>query len=1263
MHDINDGFIFSRVALVVELMLLPSRNLLGVLALSSAVFEGACGHYSVSSCGQSSYEISEMGSRRKSSIHNFKKRKALRKDIGYVEERSNLCVMSLNVNGLTISSVHDIEAAINSKKVDLVTVTETKFRLEENHDHHMIPGFKTFETRRSDVAEDKGGGGIIVYYREGLSVSRYSPSISSQMSAFVNNERIWTVVEGNKYKTAVCTVYCACQYDDDRNSNWNQLLYARIREEQAELRGKGYRILLIGDFNGHIGCDDRIGIPGNKPGINPNGNLLLEFERYTDMSILNRRSSGLWTWKRGGHTTVLDYALLSSEHIDSFESMYIDDTNFYGGDSDHNVLFVVLSEHFVVPKLFSQFKIDKPTWDIRADQDWSSYTNAVLKHMNKINLSSIQSLSHSITNVIHQSMREGVGVKSSVKRSKPRALPPDIVRALAYRKQLGHEYMILLNQYQRDKKSVPGTLPSQLLKDAEQLLENQKNLVSGLLSDFNLSKRKLNIEKCKGNSPAARKHFWSFVSNKVKKSSDISAVRNEASGVIKCNPDDILEEATLFLKKLFQGDFNPIPKDNQATTSDHNYHHVPPEFPPPPIPGASHSTSDHDYGARVPPKLSSYDNSKSSKNDPTGFLDEVFSLHEIREAVSSLKMCKARGIDDIPNECFKFAPPVLIDKLLVLYNMIGDQKLLPPKFNHGKVVLIHKKGPAEMLSNYRPLTVSISMYSIYSRMLNSRLTKVVEDHDLLGEIQSGFRKSRSASDNLFVLNTILSRAKEMGQQVHKSFIDIVKAYDTVNRPLLWRKMRKMGFSDSFIENIKTLYDDVCITSTINGRTTRPVYLSRGVKQGCSLSPMLFALYLADLGYELSNCGEGFDLQGVKISALFFADDIVLFSPTAKGLKNLIKIVHKHCDLMKLSISESKSKVMSSSITDFTFLDDFGEEVLTLDKVALYKYLGLDMYGSVWKTNIEKQRKAVLKARQFKGACLSIANRGPDVSSLASCMWLNMAIPSILYACESIPFSDSNILCINRVQSQLAKALLGVPISAHNFVAQTEMGFRDFAHSLWSQQLKAFTRWRDLPDSRWAKLAMLEHLTSTEWHSKYFEYIVKVKNTISLPYVYSEQMIELHLSDYFLKKLNSEIVKANLPSYKPVSVISKNTFVNESELSAMLTGIKVNYCKNNQTQGTGRNRVCPFCPGVVGRIGPPASEFHVTWVCPKVENVRKMSGITWFKNQVSMNLVNDDDSFYMYVNGLDVSNNKVSQAVIDDRIRSLSSVRSAWLKLV
>ena len=74
-----------------------------------------------------------MGNRKRTSTYIFKKRKALKQDVGYVEKKNNLCGMALNVNGLTQSSVHDIEAAVNAKNVDIVAVTESKFRLEESY--------------------------------------------------------------------------------------------------------------------------------------------------------------------------------------------------------------------------------------------------------------------------------------------------------------------------------------------------------------------------------------------------------------------------------------------------------------------------------------------------------------------------------------------------------------------------------------------------------------------------------------------------------------------------------------------------------------------------------------------------------------------------------------------------------------------------------------------------------------------------------------------------------------------------------------------------------------------------------------------------------------------------------------------------------------------------------------------------------------------------------------------------------------------------
>ena len=68
------------------------------------------------------------------------------------------------------------------------------------------------------------------------------------------------------------------------------------------------------------------------------------------------------------------------------------------------------------------------------------------------------------------------------------------------------------------------------------------------------------------------------------------------------------------------------------------------------------------------------------------------------------------------------------------------------------MVLIHKKGPVSDINNYRPLTVLTCMGATYSKVLNARLTEVVEKHKLLGEVQNGFRKDGSCVDSAFTLN-------------------------------------------------------------------------------------------------------------------------------------------------------------------------------------------------------------------------------------------------------------------------------------------------------------------------------------------------------------------------------------------------------------------------------------------------------------------------------------------------------------------------------
>ena len=242
---------------------------------------------------------------------------------------------------------------------------------------------------------------------------------------------------------------------------------------------------------------------------------------------------------------------------------------------------------------------------------------------------------------------------------------------------------------------------------------------------------------------------------------------------------------------------------------------------------------------------------------------------------------------------------------------------------------------------------------------------------------------------------------------------------------------------------------------------------------------------------------------------------------------------------------------------------------------------------------------------------------------------------------------------DRIQFQLAKCLLGIPITSPNFVAQVELGFPHFAQSLWTVQLNSFRRWRDHPYERWTKKAMLEHL-SGRWHSKYFNYICNIKDTINLPVIQSKNDNKVHLERFFIDKVNDEMYKSNLPAYQPVTSISRGHFVSEDETSALCVGMKVNNCRKNPTQGKDRSRNCPFCPGT------RASEFHVTWLCPKMSSIRQNVGITAFKNIMSLsNYREESESYCAYINGFDCDMEYIDYKQFEKRIETLLAVRAAW----
>ena len=256
----------------------------------------------------------------------------------------------------------------------------------------------------------------------------------------------------------------------------------------------------------------------------------------------------------------------------------------------------------------------------------------------------------------------------------------------------------------------------------------------------------------------------------TKNSSDISAVISPNNGVLKCSVDEIKMEVENHLLDTFIGTFEHTPvADSQE--NDHSYASGRPPT----------TVLDHSYSMDTCPRLTNRDTSGSIDGNPTSLLNRTFTTPEVTKVVKRLKNCKAAGWDRIPNEAIKNAPSQLLELITCLFNLVKQSGQVPDGWKRGRITLVYKSGLRELLSNYRPITVIISLCGLYSKVLNERLTEVVEGHKLLGEVQNGFRKERGGADNSFILDTVIWKARSTRKPIHLGFIDISKAYDTVRR--------------------------------------------------------------------------------------------------------------------------------------------------------------------------------------------------------------------------------------------------------------------------------------------------------------------------------------------------------------------------------------------------------------------------------------------------------------------------------------------------
>lgn len=223
-------------------------------------------------------------------------------------------------------------------------------------------------------------------------------------------------------------------------------------------------------------------------------------------------------------------------------------------------------------------------------------------------------------------------------------------------------------------------------------------------------------------------------------------------------------------------------------------------------------------------------------------------VEEVHKALLGMARGKSPGSDGLPAEFYLACWEILGPDLVEVLNASFVSGTLPFSQRGALISLIFKKGDRLLHKNWRPISLLNVDYKLCARALAGRLLKVI--HHVVAADQTCGVPHRFIGENVALLRDVVHYANVADLPVAVLSLDQEKAFDRVDWPFLLSTLSRMGFGPSFVRWVKLLYSDIRSSVIINGYTSRSFKPSRGVRQGCPLSPLLYILTMEVLAANI-----------------------------------------------------------------------------------------------------------------------------------------------------------------------------------------------------------------------------------------------------------------------------------------------------------------------------------------------------------------------------------------------------------------------------
>lgn len=237
---------------------------------------------------------------------------------------------------------------------------------------------------------------------------------------------------------------------------------------------------------------------------------------------------------------------------------------------------------------------------------------------------------------------------------------------------------------------------------------------------------------------------------------------------------------------------------------------------------------------------------------------------------------------------------------------------MPPSWREAVISLIPKEGKnRQECKNLKPISVLNVDYRIFTSIIARRLENCLPC--IIHLDQTGFIKQRQTQDNIRRTLHIIRHITENNVESMLLSLDAQKAFDTVCWKFLYKTLGKFGFHENFIKVIEALYDRPTAKIKVNGDLTTSFFLQRGCRQGCAVSPLLFAIFIEPLSQWIRQDAsvKGISTIGGEQKLALFADDILIYlEQPSTSLPSLMYCMEEYGKMSGYKLNISKTQILA-----------------------------------------------------------------------------------------------------------------------------------------------------------------------------------------------------------------------------------------------------------------------------------------------------------------------------------------------------------------